>query len=171
MSFEREKNVPEKEASFEGALSLESRLKTVDDAEQLARTHLQELGWDDSEVEDFAFSVREAVANAVVHGNLGIFKNGPDDPEINDRILAAENTEKADKKVNIIFHFTSDRAEAEIVDEGNFLPEHIPDSEFKEGDMATNGRGFKLIGFRMDEIHFSPGGIRFVLERKGKDHL
>jgi len=171
MTFEGGRQLEGKESSFEETFSFESRIKTIDAAEDLARTHLQELGWPEDKIERFALSVHEAVSNAVVHGNLGVSKTSPDDTSISERALAAEKTEKSSKKVTIVFKFTKDRAEAEIIDEGDFLPAKGLSSEFREGDISTSGRGIGLIGLDMSELEFSPGRIRFALERKDGDNF
>lgn len=171
MSQENQPKFEKKEGSFEDSFSLESTIKTINAAEESARVHLQELGWSEDDAEYFALVVREMVANAVIHGNLEVFKTGPDDMTIGDRVLEAEKSERSKKKVQITFRFTSDRAEAEIADEGHFLPENDPISDFKENDMSTNGRGFSLLGFRMNDIDFSPGGVRFALNRDKEGHF
>ncbi len=165
MSFEGQ-SFENKEKAFEGEFSFESKRQTIEDAVQIAEEQLQIYGWPEEEINKFRTAMYEAVTNAVVHGNLEVFKENAEDNEILDRILAAEKTEKSSKKVEIKFHITAEKAEAEIVDEGTFAPPPEMTAEFRESDLSTNGRGLKFIFVNMTGVEWSPGRIKFWLKHE-----
>ena len=159
----------EKGGVFEAAFLLESRSETVNEVEQLAERHLADLGWTEDESAPFLLAIREAVTNAIVHGNLEVAKEGPDDQHISQRIHEAEAGEKSKRHVDVTFRFAPDEAEVTVVDQGRFLPTEDDVAEavrdFSEKPLATSGRGIGFINEGADQIEFFPGGIRFSRRR------
>jgi serine/threonine-protein kinase RsbW len=115
--------------------TLDSKLETVDSAEQAASRIASEAGFDDDEVMRIAMAVREAAVNAVLHGNAY-------DPG---------------KKVSLAFERIGADLIITIRDQGKGLdPEKIPDPLAPENLLKTSGRGIFLIRSFMDEVQISP---------------
>lgn len=97
---------------------------------------------DDRDVE---IALREALANAVLHGNK-------QDPH---------------KKVHISCRLYPGRKLSIVVqDEGNgFDPVTIPDPTAFENTRSANGRGICLMRLFMDLVHFDQGGRQVRLEK------
>ena len=92
---------------------------------------------DGSELE-IETAVREAIANAVVHGNQG-------DPH---------------KRVDVTCRCNSDgQVLITVRDEGRgFQTDEFPDPTSPENRLSTHGRGIYLIRMFMDEVSFENGG-------------
>jgi serine/threonine-protein kinase RsbW len=93
-------------------------------------------------------AVREAIVNAVVHGN-------DYDPH---------------KQINASFETTSDSLVIRIADEGPGLdPDSVPDPLAPENILRGSGRGIFLIRAFMDEVHFRqlhPGTELTLIKRR-----
>jgi anti-sigma regulatory factor (Ser/Thr protein kinase) len=160
-SFDDNNEAIKKKETFEEAFSWESTTATVDRATLLSEEKLRALGWPEDDVASFSLAVNEAVANAVVHGNLKVNKK-EGDAEFYERIKAAEEKEEnKEKKVQVVFKFTKDTAVADIKDEGNFVPdeEKLANPLGPQGLLHGSGRGIGLIGMKVDNVEFFPGRI------------
>jgi serine/threonine-protein kinase RsbW len=95
---------------------------------------------------DVEIAVREALANAVLHGN----------------------EQDAQKKVHISCRIRPGRGLTIVIkDEGSgFDPRHVPDPSTLENLNSEKGRGICLMNAFMDEVHFDAGGTEVRL-RKG----
>lgn len=83
-------------------------------------------------------SLREALANAIVHGNL-------EDPS---------------KRVYVVCRCTTDgEVSITVKDEGHgFDPDAVADPTARENRLRPHGRGIHLMKTLMDEVHFEQGG-------------
>lgn len=112
-------------------LDLPSRIESVEEAAQAAAAFVQRLRLGDEAAFGFDMAVREAVTNAVIHGNK------------------RDET----KQVEISFTETPERAEISVRDYGTgFDPASVPDPTSKENLMKTNGRGILFMNTFMDAI-------------------
>jgi serine/threonine-protein kinase RsbW len=95
--------------------------------------------------EDIEIALREALANAVLHGNrLDVTKK----VHIRCRV-------RPGKEVSI-----------EVKDEGSgFDPTRVPNPTASENILATGGRGIYLMKVFMDLVHFDLGGTRVRLQK------
>jgi serine/threonine-protein kinase RsbW len=95
---------------------------------------------------DVEIALREALANAVLHGNK----------------------EDIRKKVHIDFHVHLGREVSIVIrDEGSgFDPMKVPDPTTAENILSETGRGIHLMKMLMDSVQFDDGG-REVRLRKG----
>jgi serine/threonine-protein kinase RsbW len=125
--------------------TLDSRLESVDSAEQIAVGAAQRAGFEDDDLMKIGMAVREGMVNAVVHGN-----------RYNDK-----------KKVRLSVAHDAEHLQVTIADEGDgFDFEHLPDPLAPENLMATSGRGIFLIRSFMDEFrmrHLDPAGTEVTL--------
>ena len=110
---------------------LESTLESVDAAEALVLQYAQEAGFDEEDLHKIGMAVREAMVNAVVHGNRYNLK----------------------KKVHLKIETSGDRLGVTIVDEGEgFEPAELPDPLAEENLLRQSGRGLLLIKAFVDEF-------------------
>lgn len=127
---------------------LESTLDSVDQAEELAAGAAQRAGFDEEELMKIGMAIREAMVNAVVHGNQY----------------------NQNKRVRFSLSRTPQRFMVIIADEGSgFDFAHIPDPLAPENLLRTSGRGIFLMRTFMDEVdlkHLESGGTEVTLVKK-----
>src|SRR5580658_7679024 len=94
---------------------------------------------------DVEIALREALANAVVHGNK----------------------EDLQKKVQIDCHVNPGRELSFVIrDEGSgFDPSEVPDPTKAKNILSEKGRGILLMKALMDEVHFDDGGREVRLQK------
>jgi serine/threonine-protein kinase RsbW len=115
-------------------LSLPSRIETVAAAAAAVGEFISRSGISDDAVFGIDMAVREAVTNAVVHGN--------------------RQDEK--KTVDIVLKSSPDAVEISVHDQGpGFNPEDVPDPTAKENILKTSGRGIFFMRTFMDEVDWS----------------
>jgi serine/threonine-protein kinase RsbW len=87
---------------------------------------------------EIELALREALANAIVHGNQ-------EDP---------------DKRVYVKCRCTADgEVSITVVDQGHgFKSDEVPDPTSPDHRLRTHGRGIYLMRASMDEVHFDNGG-------------
>lgn len=113
--------------------------------------------------ENIALSLREAITNAMFHGNLEITSEIRAERGINgfneeiDR--RREMPEYRDRRVTISYEFSGDHVEYTISDEGpgfNFVT--LPDPRDPENFLKDSGRGLLIIRIHMDEVEWNETG-------------
>jgi len=121
-------------------VTLESDLKNVEVAEDIARRMASAAGFDEEDQHRIEMAVHESVINAIWHGN----KND------------------SSKTVWLQCQVHPDRLEVRIRDQGNgFDPEGIPDPRVETNLLNVSGRGIFLIRSFMDDFrveHVNNGG-------------
>jgi serine/threonine-protein kinase RsbW len=125
--------------------SLDSKLESVDRAEEIAVTAALNAGFDEDDQLKIGMSVRESVVNAVAHGNKY----------------------NAHKKVHFSVMMNGRSLTITVGDEGEgFDLENLPDPLAPENLMRTSGRGIFLIRSFMDEVQIrrrQPSGTEVTL--------
>jgi len=107
---------------------------------------IRKCKWVAGNEEDIAIALREALANAVIHGNH-------EDPA---------------KQVYVGCRGGSDEVSIVVRDEGQgFNPDDVPDPTAPENIKSTHGRGIYLMRTLMDEVRFERGGT-VVYMRKSR---
>lgn len=115
--------------------TLESTLASVNSAEETATRFAARSGFDEDEVMRISMAVREAMVNAVLHGNAY-------DPA---------------KKVFLVFERTPGSLVITITDQGKGLdPSKIADPLAPENLLKQSGRGIFLIRSFMDDVQIRP---------------
>lgn len=129
-------------------IELASNLDSVDHAEEKALEIATQCGVGEDELHRVGMSVREAMVNAVVHGNKY----------------------NRNKKVLLRVETTPDSMVVTIADEGaGFDPDQVPDPNSGENVMRQSGRGIMLIRAFMDDYvvsRRSGGGTEVKLVKK-----
>ena len=133
------------------SFTLESTVESVNFVERIAETLARISGFDEEERFHVRVAVREAVANAVAHGNVY-------DPS---------------KKLTVVFATTAEDMTISIADQGPGLdPAELPDPLAPENLLKRSGRGIFLIRSAMDEVHFrmlQPGMEITLRKRRRRD--
>ena len=112
-------------------LSLPSRIDTVATAAAAVAEFIGRSGMSDDAAFGIDMAVREAVTNAVLHGNC----------------------EDANKTVDIVLKSSPDAVEISVHDQGpGFNPEDVPDPTANENILKTSGRGIFFMRTFMDEV-------------------
>jgi serine/threonine-protein kinase RsbW len=130
-------------------LALPSRIEAIEDAAVAAARFVSRSGITQESAFGIDMAVREAVTNAVLHGNQ----------------------QDESKVVEIKFKSSATDVEIIVRDEGQgFNPENVPDPTEQENLLKTSGRGILFMRTFMDEVEWSrhPSGGTVVRMVKKK---
>jgi serine/threonine-protein kinase RsbW len=126
---------------------LESTLASVDASEEIAKSAAERAGFDEEETYHIGYAVREAVVNAVVHGNLY----------------------SANKRVRLRIERTGGVLQVTVEDQGQGFEEAAQaDPLARENLLSQSGRGLLIMRAFMDEVEIgrtSEGGTRLVMRK------
>lgn len=112
-------------------LSLPSRIDTVATAAAAVAEFVNRIGVSEEAAFGIDLAVREAVTNAVIHGNQ----------------------EDENKTVDVTLKGSPDAVEISVHDQGpGFNPEEVPDPTAAENLLKTSGRGIFFMRTFMDEV-------------------
>ncbi len=129
------------------SLSLESKTESADRAELRVIEFAGNAGCDEWQCHEIGLAVREAVANAVLHGNR----------------------HDAKKKVLLKAEMGKDELHISIRDEGEgFDPDDLPNPLQDNGLLRESGRGVFLVKACMDEVavrRVASGGTEVILRK------
>lgn len=113
--------------------TMDSTLDSVNKAEEMADKVASQAGFDEDVRGGISMAVREAMINAVMHGN----------------------GYSADKRVKLSFEQAGGNLVITIRDEGAGMnPEEVPDPLAPENLMKQSGRGIFLMRAFMDDVKF-----------------
>jgi serine/threonine-protein kinase RsbW len=134
-------------------LSFSSNLIYLDMVQEVSDRISESMGFEDDSKYWIGLSVREAVTNAIQHGNQ------------NDR----------KKKVLLRFKIGADRLQISVKDQGEGIDEsEIPDPLDPENLLKPGGRGIFFIRSFMDSVGFSScpeGGYELTMEKlRNEEH-
>ena len=114
-------------------LSLPSRIETVATAAAAVADFVTRSGVSEDDAFGIDMAVREAVTNAVVHGN----------------------SQDEQKVVDIVLKSSPEAVEISVHDQGpGFNPNEVPDPTAEENLLKTSGRGIFFMRSFMDEVHW-----------------
>ena len=129
-------------------LVLPSHIEAVADAAAALTDFVKSCGLDEQATFGIDMAVREAVTNAMVHGNQ----------------------EDEAKSVEVIFSCLENALEIEVRDQGGgFDPADVPDPTEPANILKPSGRGIFLMRTFMDEVEWSArpeGGMAVRLVKK-----
>jgi serine/threonine-protein kinase RsbW len=130
-------------------LELESRIESIARAAEVAAQVVRRLGLGDEAAYGVDMAVREAVTNAVLHGNR----------------------QDETKRVEVKFHGSPEMLEITVRDRGaGFDPSTVPDPTDPQNLMKASGRGILFMHTFMDDVEYSrhPEGGTVVRMTKRK---
>src|SRR5262245_58378611 len=114
-------------------MTLESDVRLIDIAHAASETMAALAGFDEDDALNVGIAVREAVINAMRHGNAF----------------------DASKKVGVVLQATSNTVKAKIKDQGpGFDPDATADPREGDNVLRTSGRGILLIRAFVDRVDF-----------------
>ena len=114
-------------------LSLPSRIDTVATAAAAVAEFLSRSGITEDAAFGIDMAVREAVTNAIVHGNR----------------------QDENKTVDVTLKSSPDAVEISVHDQGaGFNPEDVPDPTAEENILKASGRGIFFMRSFMDEVNW-----------------
>lgn len=126
---------------------------------------LDRLGFGDQQLRtQVSMALTEALANAMIHGNLEIdseLRRG--DRSAYDELVAKRREEEPYMARRVAFEskIATDRLEYVVRDEGpGFDPSELPDPTVPDNVLKVSGRGLWLIHTFMDEVEFNERGNR-----------
>jgi serine/threonine-protein kinase RsbW len=128
-------------------LAIGSRFENIELVQVVLKDYLERLGMEDYDRDHVDLAVREALANAIKHGN-------------------AENPSK---QVHVDLEVEGEEVVIRVEDEGvGFDPAQVADPLAPENLLKKNGRGILFMKKNMDEIQYGagPGGGTMVTLRK-----
>lgn len=116
-------------------LILPSRIEAIGEAAAAAAEFARRLGLNDDEAFGIDMAVREAVTNAVLHGNR----------------------QSETKTVEVRFKNSPHEVEITVRDEGEgFDPRSVPDPTDPQNILKTSGRGILFMNNFMDTVEWIP---------------
>lgn len=129
---------------------------------------MERLGFGDEGLRSqVGIALMEAVANAMVHGNLEIGSAvRRRDRDAYDALVATRQQQQPYRSRRVKLHAVQSPAEVcfTIVDEGpGFDPGSIPDPTAVENLLAASGRGMMLMRAFMDTVEYGPEGNRVTM--------
>lgn len=129
-------------------LELPNDLRTIERSVEELMEQARDVGFEDDRLRlNFRVGLTEALANAMLYGNLR-------DPR---------------KHVRIVAHLSPQEVSVEVTDEGRgFNPSSVLDPTLPDNRQRAGGRGLFLIRKLMDHVEFNERGnsIRMVLLSK-----
>ena len=133
--------------------------------------HLERLhGWDRTERMRICLALREAVLNAIEHGNLEVSSDlrQVDEREFRDKLDERRRQPPyAERRVRVRAQISREEAVFDVADEGpGFNPSTLPDPDDPANMERIGGRGLLLIRTFMDEVRHNAAGNRITLVKR-----
>ncbi len=129
-------------------LRIGSRREFLDSVHALSEHRIEEVGFAADDTYWMVTAVREAVTNAVIHGNK----------------------EQPGTRVDVVFELADDCIRITVADQGDgFDPDSLPDPVSKEHLMDASGRGVFLMHQLMDEVTYDfpeSGGTTLTMTKR-----
>jgi serine/threonine-protein kinase RsbW len=133
-------------------VTLDTRLESVDVAENLVMRAAEEAGFPEDDVHKIGMAVREGVVNAYNYGNC----------------------QDGEKKIHLTVELDGGKLVVHVLDEGcGFELKDIPDPLAEENLLRTSGRGLFLMRAFMDDLTVRRGphgGADLVLTKNLPNH-
>ena len=149
--------------TVETRFEIESDPKCLPDVVGQLEAEISRLGWwDETGVLQIGVALREAIVNAIFHGNLEVSSDLLEGGGAAFAALAAQRRLEApykDRKVHVVARYTEDRVTYRVTDEGpGFDPRSLPDPTDLANLERVHGRGLMLIRMFMDSVEHNAEG-------------
>ena len=144
---EQEAMADQRAVAREVRLRISSRREFLDSVHVISEQLIEEVGFTDDDCYWMVTAVREAVTNAVIHGNK----------------------EQSGTTVEVTFELGDKCIRITVTDEGDgFDPDSLPDPVSKEHLLDASGRGVFLMQQLMDDVSYSfpeGGGTTLIMTK------
>jgi len=156
---------------IEFALALETDLTLVDPFVQYLQDNVADLGiCDIADRTRIAVAVKEALLNAIYHGNLELGSKRREEDMREFLALATERSQEApyrDRRVFVETKLSHQEAVFVVRDEGTgFDPSLLPDPTDPANLEKLSGRGVPLMRMLMDEVAYNSAGNEVTLVKR-----
>jgi anti-sigma regulatory factor (Ser/Thr protein kinase) len=126
--------------------------------------------FDETQETQIGMALREAVANAIEHGNLEVSSQLREDDEQQYHRLLTERREQSPYRDRRVF-VTAEESRSGVIysirDEGpGFNPANLPDPTDPANLEKVSGRGLLLIHAFMDQVHHNPTGNEITMIKR-----
>jgi len=140
----------------------------IDPAHDAMHERLIAQGWEEEEAFHVSLGLREAIVNAIVHGNLEIEASEDQDTNWSDKIHKKLKESPTGKKIRVKISFPKqDEVEVRVRDEGKgFDHKTVLDPTHGEGLEKTIGRGLAVMQNYFDTVEFDHDGSEVILKKK-----
>lgn len=163
-----EKNKPED--YFKGnEWQLPTDIRIVNSAADEFRKRLLVLKWKEEDINWLEATFREALINAITHGNLGI-KEKSEDESWQNVALREQAKSKGEKSVYVRLDITSDKIILVVRDEGSGFDWKKQLDSASENTAKTSGRGATYMKMFFDSVSYNEAGNEVILI-KGRDRV
>lgn len=149
---------------FEGNnWELPTDISLVDQVEEALDNRLKEAGWDEDNIFGLGLGLREALINAMGHGNLGI-PSGTED--IYTVIVEKQKQHPTDKKVYVTLEISSTKVVVTVLDEGEgFDYNKVADPTDPAHLLEGEGRGLSYMKNFYDSVQYKGKGNEVVMTK------
>ncbi len=130
---------------------------------------LVDAGWAENDITNILLGADEAVANAIVHGNLGIGgeQTYADHAAFREAVGAAMKTELGKRQAHLTVDIETDLVRLSVADEGaGFDIEKLPDPRDEDMLLQQGGRGVFLMRSAFDIVGYNKAGNTVWLEKR-----
>ncbi|HEY4509269.1 MAG TPA: ATP-binding protein [Candidatus Paceibacterota bacterium] len=154
---------------------LPTDIHLVDSAADAFVDRLVEAGWDRESDNVFYLQIafREALANAIAHGNLGVAMPENSDQTISQIAEAEQERNPSEKKVHVDIEVDDRKVSVTITDEGTgFDFENPPNVAEGEKALQASGRGIMVMKGSFDSVAYSKeagGGTRVTMTKERQE--
>lgn len=140
---------------------LPTDITIVERASDEFQKRLKQANWSDENLE---IGFREALINAITHGNLGIRKPDKEDVDLSELAREKEMLEHPAKHVFVKLHIDDERLEITVRDEGDGFDYSKVASPISDENLSMpSGRGLYLTKQYFDEIKFNDKGNEITM--------
>lgn len=150
--------------------TLPTDIESIDLAEDAFGEKLKAAGWTFDEAFELKLGFREALVNAIAHGNLGLIK--PENGNLGEMIIEElkKNPAKKEKKIHVDVDVNKDRVYVRIQDEGKgFNHNDAPDPTLPNTLKKTKGRGLFLMEKFFDSVEYIGKGNEVIMSKERKN--
>jgi serine/threonine-protein kinase RsbW len=151
---------------------LTPEMSSINEAEIAFAEKLKKVGWAEDEIDWLKLGFREALVNAVAHGNFGVAKEEGSEKGLAELMKEKleDDPEKKNTRVRVALIIEENKIEITITDEGNgFDYKNVANPTAQNGLYKSTGRGIFLAKQFFDSVeHKEKGNVVTLIKEKGK---
>lgn len=163
------KEVSVEDLVAEDKWSLPNTLGAVERAVEALIIRLEKEGWEKEEFSDFVeIAFREALVNAIVHGNYGV-RNYDEAGGKRWHEIIGDIDKEPKGEVEVSLSIDSDEIRISVEDNGDgFDFDNISKEPVTANELQPSGRGILLIRHYSDDVFYSDEGRKITIIKKKK---